>query len=168
MTIFKLNQKVRVPQQFGYAPMEGIITGFLTNNYNVECAKVKMICNGKETIVPLSSLEYQFKKDKEASENANMQIIVKKVYEDAEIKKIQGTLEEMQSIVGGHIETYPLPGNILCVCNEDGKWQGLTPNIIVDGEIIVGDIFFCSYEGEDFTGLNNEQIGFLMSMLNVF
>lgn len=61
---FELNQKVSVPQPFGYAPVKGIIKEFVTNQYNVKCAKVKILCDGEVKIVALRSLECQAEKEK--------------------------------------------------------------------------------------------------------
>lgn len=45
--------------------------------------------------------------------------------------EIDGSLESMQKIVGGYIETFPLDGPILIVLNEEGKLMNLPLNFRV-------------------------------------
>lgn len=97
-----------------------------------------------------------------------MKIVVKKVGQNPEVKEINGELHEMQEIVGGHIECINIADNILCVCNEEGKLIGLTPNFSFRGDIIVGDVFFCVGGEEDFESLNDDQIELLMVTMNFF
>lgn len=98
-----------------------------------------------------------------------MKIVVKKVGQKPEIKEINGGLQEMQEIVDGYIECFDMGfDNIVCICNEEGKLMGLTPNFIFNGELIVGDVFFCSAGEEDFEGLNDEQTEFIMGVISIF
>lgn len=58
---YTINQKVKVPMGFGYAPLEATIIGFEKNKYNVECAVVKYNRDYSNDIrvrslVPISSL----------------------------------------------------------------------------------------------------------------
>ncbi len=96
-----------------------------------------------------------------------MKIIVKKVGEMPEIKEIKGTLEELQNIVGGYIESFPIAENIVCICNEEGKLMGLNENFIFNCDSIVGDVFFCSVGEYDFESLNEKQIENMMVVLRL-
>ena len=66
-----------------------------------------------------------------------------------EVKTIWHELENMQQLVGGLIEYYPLEDAAL-ICNEEGKNMGLPLNrAIYDNsgnliEIIAGDFFICA------------------------
>ena len=97
-----------------------------------------------------------------------MKVVVKKAGQMPEVKEIKGTLESMQKIVGGYIECVGVFDNILCVCNEEGKLLRLPPNFILNGNIIVGDVFFCAGGEEDFESLDDEQIQTIMNILYVF
>lgn len=98
-----------------------------------------------------------------------MKIIVKKAGHNPEVKEIQGTLKNFQEIVGGYIECIDFGfANILCVCNEEGKLLGLPPNFVFGGDIIVGDVFFCSNGEEDFESLTDDQVEFIMVIMNYF
>ena len=97
-----------------------------------------------------------------------MKIVVKKVGQNPEVKEINGELHEMQEIVGGYIECINVVDNILCVCNEEGKIIGLSPNFSFRGDIIVGDVFFCAGGEDDFESLNDDQIEFLMVTMSFF
>ena len=97
-----------------------------------------------------------------------MKVVVKKVGQKPEIKEIENELHAFQEIVGGYIECFNVFDNVLCVCNDEGKLQGLTPNFIFNRDIIVGDVFFVAAYGEDFASLNEEQIDLVMTILDLF
>lgn len=98
-----------------------------------------------------------------------MRIVIKKAGQNPEVKEIQGTLENLKEIVGGYIECIDFGfANILMVCNEEGKLLRLPPNFLYMGDIIVGDVFFCSGGEEDFESLTDDQVEFLMVILNFF
>lgn len=99
-----------------------------------------------------------------------MRIIVKNVNESPMVTEIKGDLEEMQNIVDGHIETYPIGNNVLCVCNDDGKILNMPTNFFYvrrgHAERFVGDVFFVSVSGEEFASLSDEQIDIIMKMFH--
>ena len=95
-----------------------------------------------------------------------MKIVVKKVGQNPEVMEIENDFHEMQEIVGGHIEAFNVVDNIFCACNEEGKLDGLDPNFRFNGDVIVGDVFFCAAGEEDFESLNDNQIYDLMRVFN--
>ena len=86
--------------------------------------------------------------------------------------EIDGSLESMQKLVGGYIESiYPFEdGEICLVCNEEGKIEGLPLNRALydtEGEIydvIAGSFFVCSApsDSESFASIEDEKLPFLM------
>lgn len=85
-----------------------------------------------------------------------MKILVVETMKKPYVKEINGTLKEMQTIVGGYIEGFPIFEDVCVYCNDEGKIRGLKPNRAVfdeDGnvvDIICGTFFLCSInEGED-------------------
>lgn len=94
-----------------------------------------------------------------------MKIIVKKAGQMPEVKEVENELRVFNEIVGGYIETVSVIDNIFCVCNEEGKLKGLPMNMFLNGELIVGDVFFCAFEGEDFVSLEDYQIEAIMISL---
>ena len=92
-----------------------------------------------------------------------MRVIVKEVGKAPQVKVIENTLNTLQSLVGGYIETVSMEDNIILICNEEGKMQGLPPNFSMGYDVIVGTAVFVAFDGkEDFTGLNDWQIEYLM------
>lgn len=98
-----------------------------------------------------------------------------------EVKEIENTLENLQSIVGGYIEI-PLLSRVFkkhiidTVINSEGKYiEGLKPEIaLVDGEkqtildIVYGNCIFVSHDKEGNTiGLTDEQIKIVMEELEL-
>lgn len=79
---------------------------------------------------------------------------------------IDGSLESMQRLVGGYIEAVGgvLTEDDIIIVNEEGKLNGSFPNRgIYDKsgnliDIIYGDFFICSFDGENFTGLSDEKV----------
>lgn len=67
---------------------------------------------------------------------------------------ISNTLENLQRNVGGYIEPIALTKNLVIICNEEGKINGLQPNFIVGSrlhEVICGDVIVCGVDGEEFS-----------------
>ena len=88
-----------------------------------------------------------------------MRVIVKRPDERyGHVCFISDRLENLQKTVGGYIEIVPVARSgdgkpIIMVCNEEGKLRGLEHNMYLDDEEIVGTIFLCSVEGDEFADL---------------
>lgn len=92
-----------------------------------------------------------------------MRVIIKEVGKSPQVKVIENTLDTLKSLVGGYIEVVSMEDNIILICNEEGKMQGLPPNFSMGYDVIVGTAVFVSFDGkEDFTDLNDWQIEYLM------
>lgn len=81
--------------------------------------------------------------------------------------EIADTLEAMQAVVGGDIEEYmPFDDEVAIVCNEEGKYNGMTPNRAVYADdkemmdIIFGKFFVCyaPMESEKFLSLPDDLV----------
>ena len=98
-----------------------------------------------------------------------LQIVYKKVNEDAKIMEIENTLEAKQKLVGGLIEIVPyINDDTLLVCNEEGKLMNLKPNVVFDYDYIAGDLFVIGddYENADFKSLTDAQCEEIIKDLN--
>ena len=93
-----------------------------------------------------------------------MKIVVKNAYENPVVKEIEGELNEMQEIVGGYIECFPMTDDILCVCNEEGKILGLPINFNFNRAYICGNVFFVASGCEEFESLTDEQVYTIMEV----
>lgn len=96
-------------------------------------------------------------------------------------KEINGSLEELQEIVGGYIEIPYLSkefneNGIDIIINEEGKFiEGLKPEItVVDGktkkilDVVFGNCIFASHDEEgNTTALNDEQAKIVMQELQM-
>ena len=93
-----------------------------------------------------------------------MKAIIKEVGKNPKVQDITNDLETLKTLVGGYIEVVRMEDNILLICNEEGKLQGLLPNFSTGYDVIVGTAVFVSFDGkEDFTDLNDWQIENIMS-----
>lgn len=89
-----------------------------------------------------------------------MKILVVEPTKEPYEKEIQGTLEEMQAIVGGYIQAvYPFEDPVAVVCNEEGKLMGLPCNRLLKDDagrpydVLCGTFFVAGLDSEDFTSL---------------
>ena len=82
-------------------------------------------------------------------------------------REISGSLEEMQKLVGGYIQViYPFEDEVVLVCNDEGKLQGLPLNrALRDSEgkiydVISGTFFLCAApaDSDSFQSLTEEQL----------
>lgn len=75
------------------------------------------------------------------------------------IAEIPNTLEAMQKLVGGNIETLSLPNGLVIVVDEEGRLKDLPENVrCVRNGTIVGTLFITAADGEDFRSLTTEEI----------
>jgi hypothetical protein len=63
---------------------------------------------------------------------------------------VSNTLENLQKIVGGYIETVTFATNLVIICNEEGKITGLPYNCNICGMNFVGTIIFAGVDGDEF------------------
>jgi hypothetical protein len=92
---------------------------------------------------------------------AMIKILVVEPGKVPEVREIPNGLEASQKIVGGYIEIIRLHDDVILVCNEEGKLDGLPPNRMIPEyrDIIMGT-FFLTYDDDEgnFTSLTDEQI----------
>lgn len=88
--------------------------------------------------------------------------IVKRPDEEiGHVTNISPTLQNLQNIVGGHIETVTIAPGVVVICNEEGRIMGLPYNCTVRGRNLIGDftvgfvgeIIVLGTEDEEFTDL---------------
>ena len=74
--------------------------------------------------------------------------------------EIPHTLEEMQRVVGGHIQAvYPWKDLVALVCDEEGLINGKSLNrYIMPGMVIAGTFFICGLGKKDFTDLPDDLV----------
>lgn len=97
-----------------------------------------------------------------------MRIVIKEAGKNPEVREIPNELHVFQEIVGGYIEAFQVLDNVLCICDEEGKFKDYMPNFIFNGDIIVGTVFFCAAGNEDFESLNDDQIEMIVTLLSLF
>ena len=95
-----------------------------------------------------------------------LKVLYKRTGRNPEVVEIEDTLIEKQKSVGGLIEIIPYYDKLL-ICNENGKLDGLKPNVIFDYDYIAGNFFIVNddYKNAGFKSLNNKDIECLKSHL---
>lgn len=95
-----------------------------------------------------------------------MRVIIKEPNKDAYATDIPNTLDEFQKIVGGYIEVIPFGMDYLLVLNEEGKLEGLEPNLNLRSDIIVGTVILVKENGEDFGAIETDKEKWMIQALN--
>ena len=94
--------------------------------------------------------------------NNKLRCLLVEPYELPKEIEIENTLDEKQKIVGGYIECIYLPNDpdVVLICNEEGKINGMKLNRYIGHDIIAGPFLIVGddYENGDFKSLNDEQI----------
>lgn len=100
-----------------------------------------------------------------------MKVVLVEPRKQARVVEIDHTLEAMQQIVGGYIETFQLDDEVFIVCNEEGKLGGFEPCRVIwyEGEmieIIYGAFFICAapWDSDDFASLTDEQAEYFCNL----
>lgn len=76
-----------------------------------------------------------------------------------EEKTLNNDLKSLQAEVGGLIECLYLDNDIILVCNDEGKLNGMEMNRRLGHDIVCGPFFLVSDDGEgDFASLSDEQM----------
>ena len=92
-----------------------------------------------------------------------LKVLVVEPMQPCRVQEISHTLEAMQEIVGGDIESVSFQREAI-ICNEEGKLRGLPYNRPLLDEsglpmdILQGTFFVTCVDGEHFTSLTDEQI----------
>lgn len=89
-----------------------------------------------------------------------MKIVLVEPGREAREAEITGSLQSMQQLVGGLIQTmYPWEDPVALVCNDEGKILGLPFNrVLEDYDLIAGPFFICGIQGENFASLTDQQV----------
>lgn len=73
--------------------------------------------------------------------SAKIRAIVKRPDEDiGHVTNISPTLENLQKIVGGYIETVTIAPGVVVICNEEGRILGMDPNCTVKVKYLYGEL----------------------------
>lgn len=94
-----------------------------------------------------------------------MKVIRKKPGQAPEACEVENSLEALQAEVGGYIESFQFADDCTLLINEEGKNLGLTPNLFVLGEPLVGTVLAVGVKGEEFCDLTANTAHVLMRML---
>lgn len=96
------------------------------------------------------------------NENNTLRVLRVEPGNAPEEKVIGADLESLQAEVAGLIECVYMDDDIILVCNEEGKLNGMKLNRRLGDDVICGPFFLVSDDGEgDFASLNDHQMNAL-------
>ena len=79
-----------------------------------------------------------------------IRVLIKEPGKAAEMRMIENTLESLQKIVGGYIETVTMFVDLVVICNEEGRIKEMPFNCELFGVDFVGTIILAGVDGEEF------------------
>lgn len=82
------------------------------------------------------------------------------------VVEIENSLDSLQKLVGGYIETVTFAEDCVAICNEEGRLMGLAHNTKFLGVDFVGPVVLVATDGEDFTGLTEDRAVMLIKALS--
>ena len=87
-------------------------------------------------------------------DNTLLTVVIKEPCELPRMAAVSNTLETMQQLVGGYIETVTICRDFAIVCNEEGLLRGLLENVEICGNVFVGTIVFVGIRHNRFGSLD--------------
>jgi hypothetical protein len=84
-----------------------------------------------------------------------MRVLIKEPGKPWETAEVENTLEALQGVVGGYVETIPIVATdsveeAVMVMDEEGRLKGNERNITICGTDIVGTVIICGQDGSEF------------------
>lgn len=80
-----------------------------------------------------------------------IKVLVKRPGKKWEEQTIPNTLQALQEIVDGYIETVTLTTDLVAICNEDGRIRGMEPCCKISNIDFVGPVIMAGVDEENFT-----------------
>lgn len=80
-----------------------------------------------------------------------IRIFIKRPDVAVEAIEVPNTLEALQELVGGYIETVAMSKRLVAVFNEEGVLKDMPFNMYLGGHWLRGPVLFIGTEGEEFT-----------------
>ena len=81
-----------------------------------------------------------------------IKVIIKEPFKDPHVSEIENTLETLQMIVKGYIETVSI-GDIVIICDEEGLFKDNHFNCKILNIQFFGTIIFAGVNGDEFSDL---------------
>lgn len=75
------------------------------------------------------------------------------------------TLEAFQKAVGGYIETVTMAEDLVLICNEEGRLQGLPYNATICGVSFVGAVLAAGIKGDEFASVKGKHVSMVLRIL---
>ena len=87
-----------------------------------------------------------------------MRVLLKQPGLPTEVIDVANSLEALQGLVDGYIETITLTRHSCCIVNEEGRIRRMLPNFWLNGGLIVGNAVFVGVSGDGFRDLTDDEI----------
>ena len=82
---------------------------------------------------------------------AKIKVIIKEPGKEARLDYIENTLEAIQKMVDGYIETLTFASDAVIICDEEGKFKDKPYNCHLFGQDYVGTIIIAGVDGDSFS-----------------
>lgn len=82
----------------------------------------------------------------------------------ASVQNLELSLDRMQKVIDGYIETIHISNGLILICDEEGKLKGKPFHNPAPFKHICGDFMIVADAGDDFNGLTKKQIAAVLSL----
>lgn len=91
-----------------------------------------------------------------------MKVIKKEPGKLPEVIDIKNTLEAMQEVVGGYIESFTIASDACIICDEEGRFKNSRFNFSLHGQQFFGTVLIVGVKGDRFTSLSTAALGLIL------
>ena len=101
-----------------------------------------------------------------AAKEAQILVCIKEPGEDPRIEPLfDNTLEAFQDAVGGYIEALTLTTDLVLICNEEGRINGMPYNANICGFDFYGPVLAVGIAGDEFASVKGTHVSTVLNML---
>lgn len=99
-----------------------------------------------------------------------MRVLFKDVGNPVRSMVIPNELGVMQQLVDGYIETITLLDDLVIICNEEGRINGMKKNFRIDAlnDFVFGPALFVGADGEEFCSIKEEHEKLIKDFFEMF
>lgn len=97
-----------------------------------------------------------------------IRIFIKRPDVAVEAIEVPNTLEALQELVGGYIESITMSKRLTAIVNEEGVLKNLPFNMCLGGHWLHGNILFVGIDGDEFTDVPFRNVRKMESAIREF
>lgn len=101
-----------------------------------------------------------------AAKEAQILVCIKEPGEHPRVEPLfDNTLEALQKAVGGYIETVTIASDLVLICNEEGRINGMPYNVTIAGCDFYGPVLAVGIAGDEFASVRGVLVTTVLNLL---